>query len=42
MAVIGQSEIDFGAFPGSNEASVTVTGQTGILNTSSVGLHYGR
>jgi len=36
MAVIGQSEIDFGAFPGNNEASVTVTGQTGILNTSSV------
>ena len=31
----GQSEIDFGAFPGSNEASVTVTGQTGILNTQS-------
>lgn len=36
MAVIGQAEIDFGAFPGSNESSVAVTGQTAILNTSSV------
>lgn len=29
-------EIDFGAFPGSNEASVTITGQTGISPTSKV------
>ncbi len=36
MANIGQSEIDFGSFPGSNEASVSVTGQSGILSTSSV------
>ena len=26
--------VDFGAFPGSNEASVEVTGQTSILGTS--------
>ncbi len=36
MANIGQTEIDFGAFPGSNEASVTITGQSSILTTSSV------
>ena len=36
MAVIGQAEIDFGTFPGNNEISVAVTGQTAILNTSSV------
>jgi len=31
---IGTAEIDFGAFPGSNDASVAVTGQTGISATS--------
>lgn len=30
----GTATIDFGAFPGSNEASVSVTGQTSILGTS--------
>lgn len=30
----GTATIDFGAFPGSNEASVTVTGQTTIGATS--------
>jgi len=30
----GSLFIDFGAHPGSNEASVAVTGQTGISNTS--------
>lgn len=30
----GTATIDFGAFPGSNEASVAVTGQTSILGTS--------
>lgn len=30
----GTATIDFGAFPGSNEASVVVTGQTSILSTS--------
>lgn len=30
----GTATLDFGAFPGSNEASVAVTGQTGILATS--------
>lgn len=33
---VGVSVIDFGGFPGSNEASVTVTGQSSILATSSV------
>lgn len=32
----GTAVIDFGAFPGSNEASVTVTGQGSILGTSKV------
>lgn len=32
----GTATIDFGAFPGSNEASVTVTGQASILSTSKV------
>lgn len=32
----GTATIDFGAFPGSNEASVNVTGQTSILSTSKV------
>jgi hypothetical protein len=30
----GTAEIDFGAFPGSNEASVSVTGQTEITALS--------
>jgi hypothetical protein len=30
------AEIDFGAFPGANEASVNVTGQTGITAASKV------
>jgi hypothetical protein len=32
----GTATIDFGSFPGSNEASVAVTGQTEILGTSKV------
>jgi len=32
----GAVELDFGAAPGSNEASVAVTGQTSILGTSKV------
>ncbi len=32
----GTATISFGAFPGSNEASVAVTGQTGISSTSKV------
>lgn len=31
----GTIEIDFGGFPGSNEASVNVTGLTGIVSTQS-------
>lgn len=31
---LGTATLDFGAFPGSNEASVTVTGQTSISATS--------
>ena len=30
----GTATIDFGAYPGSNEASVAITGQTAILATS--------
>lgn len=30
----GTATIDFGAFPGSNEASIAVTGQTSITATS--------
>lgn len=30
----GTAEIDFGAYPGSNEATVTVTGQASILSTN--------
>jgi hypothetical protein len=33
---IGTATIDFGAFPGSNEASIAVTGQTSISATSKV------
>lgn len=32
----GEVEIDFGAFPGKSDASVTVTGQTNILATSRI------
>lgn len=32
----GTATIDFGAFPGSNQATVTVTGQTSIAATSYV------
>ena len=32
---VGTAELDFGAFPGSNEASVAVTGQTEITALSS-------
>ncbi len=35
MSATGAIEIDFGSGLGSNEASVAVTGQTGILTTSS-------
>jgi hypothetical protein len=31
---LGTATIDFGAHPGSNEASIAVTGQTGISATS--------
>jgi hypothetical protein len=31
---VGTATINWGAFPGANEASVTVTGQTGITGTS--------
>lgn len=34
MAGKGSAILDFGAFPGSNEASVSVTGETGILSNS--------
>jgi hypothetical protein len=33
---IGTATLDFGPLPGSNEATVTVTGQTTILSTSAV------
>lgn len=36
-ANVGTATVDFGAFPGSWEASVVVTGQAGILATSVVG-----
>lgn len=32
----GQATLDFGVYPGTNEATVTVTGQTDILTTSVV------
>lgn len=32
----GTATLDFGAFPGTTDTSVTVTGQTGILSTSPV------
>lgn len=33
---VGSTEVDFGAWPGSNEVSVAVTGQTGITGTTPV------
>jgi hypothetical protein len=33
---VGTTEVDFGAWPGANEASVAVTGQTGISLTTPV------
>lgn len=36
MATTGTATIDFGAAPGSNEASIAVTGQASILSTSYV------
>jgi hypothetical protein len=32
----GTATLDFGAYPGSNEASIAVTGQTSILTTSNI------
>lgn len=36
MAATGTATLDFGAFPGANEASVVITGQTAILSGSQV------
>jgi hypothetical protein len=36
MGAQGTATIDFGAFPGGSDASVTVTGQAGITGTSLV------
>jgi len=36
----GTAILDFGAFPGSHEASVTVTGQTAILATSKASAYF--
>lgn len=36
MANLGTTTIDFGSAPGSNEASIAVTGQASILSTSYV------
>ena len=36
VAAVGVAEIDFGAHPGSNEASVTVSGQAAITAGASV------
>lgn len=36
MGASGTATLDFGAFPGSTDASVAVTGQTGILSGSLV------
>lgn len=36
MAGSGSTTVDFGAFPGSGEASVDVTGQSGLVSTSLV------
>ena len=37
MAGSGTTTLDFGAFPGATDATVTVTGQTGIVSGSLVG-----
>lgn len=37
MGASGTATLDFGAFPGKSDASVAVTGQTGILAGSLVG-----
>lgn len=37
MASSGTATLDFGALPGKSDASVAVTGQTGILSGSLVG-----
>lgn len=37
----GSAVLNFGAFPGSNESSVVVTGQTSIVSTSVVHLYIG-
>jgi hypothetical protein len=34
MGATGTASISMGAFPGSNEASIAITGQTGILTSS--------
>jgi hypothetical protein len=36
MGAQGTATLDFGAFPGTPQASIAVTGQTGILSTSLV------
>jgi hypothetical protein len=36
----GIATIDFGSWPGSNEASVTISSQTGILSTSNVEAYF--
>jgi hypothetical protein len=36
MANSGSATLDFGAFPGSNEASVVITGEAGIVTGSRV------
>lgn len=33
---LGTATLDFGAFPGTDEATVDVTGQTGFVSTSAV------
>lgn len=36
MATTGTASLDFGTFPGASDASVVITGQTGILSSSLV------
>lgn len=36
MATTGTATLDFGAFPGASDTSITITGQTGILSGSYV------
>ena len=36
VTTFGEASVDFGAFPGSDEGSVTITGQSGIVATSVV------